>query len=210
MRTLNSIVFFLFVMVISFSSCSLDRQIFQSMSQNEVTKNEQNEMKAVDTTNEQEPVVMTRYQNVSSYYVLQDKESKQAKAEQLLASKNKSSVHLVKEMSSIQKAISTATKISPKMQRDNETGECRNCGLKSITNALLLYLVANLTIILIGIPFPLFALIGYWSVKNGVLAMKYGSDTQKILGFLGLVMTTLITFGTIYAFVFFWGKMLFK
>lgn len=117
----------------------------------------------------------------------------QAKAEQLLASKNKSFVHLVKEMSSIQKAIQATSSISTKKQKDKETEECDDCGFKSIMNGLLfLFIGVPLIATLFGIPLGL--LLFYWSVKNGNLAMKSGNKQERNKGTIGL----LLSVGTIF------------
>jgi len=206
MKPLISKAILIVLSFIFLTSCTLNRQIFESLSQRHASENEKKEIEKVDSTSEvEEPIARTRYQNVSSYYVLQDKEAEQPK--KLSASTSKSSVQLVKEISSIKKAVQVASKVSPKQKSDNN-GECNNCGLKSVTNALLLYLAAPLSFILIGIP--LVGLFGYWSIKNGILAMKYGNDTQKILGIIGIIMTSLTLIAVIYLFVYFFGQFIFK
>lgn len=207
MKPLISKAILIILSFIFLTSCTLNRQIFESLSQSHASESEKKEIEKVDSTSEvEEPIARTRYQNVSSYYVLQDKEAEQSK--KLSASTSKSSVQLVKEISSIKKAVQVASKVSPKQKSDNN-GECNNCGLKSVTNALLLYFIAApLSFIIIGIP--LVGLFGYWSMKNGILAMKYGNNTQKILGIIGITMTSLTLIAVISLFVYFFGQFIFK
>lgn len=182
MKPLISKAMLIILSFIFLTSCTLNRQIFESLSQSHASENEKKELEKVDSTfEEEEPIARTRYQNVSSYYVLQDKEAEQSK--KLSASTSKSSVQLVKEISSLKKAVQVASKQKP-YKSDEEPSSW--AGGKSLLNGLLFNISFGS---IIGIPLSFFFF--YWAVKNGMAALKSQKDSEKILGILGLAITIL-------------------